>query len=73
MKKIILASLSLLCGIVSFSQGTHSETRSITENGVTKTWTVVKEFDVRGNMIDYDSTYAESPANPNQFNDFGAS
>jgi hypothetical protein len=71
MKKIILASLSLLCGLVSFSQGTHSETRSITENGITKTWNITKEFDAGGNMIDYDSTFVEGPADESQFENFG--
>ncbi|MFT4602625.1 MAG: hypothetical protein ACI857_002812 [Arenicella sp.] len=71
MKKIILASLSLLCGLVSFSQGTHSETRSITKNGLTKTWKITKEFDARGNMIDYDSTFVEGPVDESQFENFG--
>ncbi len=70
MKKIILASLALLCGLVSFSQGKHTETRSITENGITKSWKIIKEFDAQGNMIDYDSTYVEGPQNESQMETF---
>jgi hypothetical protein len=70
MKKIILASLALLCGLVSFSQGKHTETRSITENGITKSWKITKEFDAQGNMIDYDSTYVEGPQNESQMDAF---
>lgn len=72
MKKIILASLSLLCGLYSISQGTSTEKKTITENGVTKSWTIKKEFDAQGNLVDYDSTYQENskPDNFNQENMF---
>lgn len=65
MKKITLASLNLLIGLISFGQGTSTEEKSITENGITKSWTIKKEFDAQGNMIDYDSTYSEKEASKN--------
>ena len=66
MKKIILASILLLSGLISFSQGTRTEKKTITENGVTKSWIITKQFDAQGNLIDYDSTYTENVA-PQQF------
>ena len=46
-------------------KNTHTEYRSITENGHTKSWKITKEFDSKGALIDYDSTYTEAIA-PNQ-------
>jgi len=66
MKKIILASISLLFGLLSFSQGTSTEKKTITENGITKSWTITKEFDSQGNLVNYDSTYSENAA-PNSY------
>jgi hypothetical protein len=60
MKKIILAPLYLLLGLVSFTQGSSTEKKSITENGITKSWIITKEFDAQGNLVDYDSTFSES-------------
>jgi len=65
MKKHTLTSLMLLTVLFSFGQGKRTETKIITENGITKKWTITQEFDEQGNLIDYDSTYTETD-NPSE-------
>lgn len=70
MKKCILTSFMALAVLFSFSQGKRTETKIITENGITKKWTITKEYDQNGQLIDFDSTYVETD-NPSELNQQG--
>ena len=76
MKQVILL-LSMFVGGVGFSQGTITEKKEFTENGMTRGWVITKQVDMRGVVTSYDSTYYERPASqseftPYEFGEFGS-
>ncbi|UKN03235.1 hypothetical protein K6119_06870 [Paracrocinitomix mangrovi] len=55
--KIVLLFVLLVFGVETIAQNTIVERKQTTENGITKGWTITKELDDNGNVINYDSTY----------------
>ncbi len=77
MKQVILL-LMVFVGGVGFSQGTITEKKEFTENGMTRGWVITKQVDMRGVVVSNDSSYYERPASqsefkPYEFGEFGSS
>ena len=70
MKSIISIFVVFILSHLS-AQSVQTQTKIITENGMTKKWVITNEYDVNGQLIRSDSSYtelnADNSANGNSF------
>lgn len=69
MKRIFFLCL-FLTTLVSMAQNKRMEQKSVIEDGIVKKWVIEKEFDNEGNLVNYDSTYSETPMHESAEGDF---